>query len=51
MSNDEIIKNTIDKFHLECSKITDINFTDKHKKHEEIMIRVILETILNNKSN
>lgn len=51
MSNDEIIKNAIDKFHSECSKITDTNFTDKIKKHEEIIIKVILETILNNKSN
>lgn len=49
MSNDEIIKNTIDKFHQECSKITDTNFTDKHIKHEEIMIKVILEAVLNNK--
>lgn len=49
MSNDEIIQNTIDKFHQECSKITDTDFINKAKQHEEIMIKVILETILNNK--
>lgn len=49
MSNDEIIKNTIDKYHHECSKITETEFIEKLKKHEEIMIRVILESILNNK--
>lgn len=49
MSNDEIIKNTINKYREECSKITDTNFTDKHIKHEEIMIKVILEAMLNNK--
>ena len=48
MSNDEIIKSTIDKFHQECSKITEIEFLEKLKKHEEIMIKVILETVLNN---
>ncbi len=51
MSNDEIIKNAIDKYHQECSKITETEFINKLMKHEEIMIRVILETVLNNKSN
>lgn len=48
MSKDEIINQAIENFHNECSKITEINFTDKLHKHEEIMIKVILETILNN---
>ena len=48
MSNDEIIKSTIDTFHQECSKITETEFLEKLKKHEEIMIKVILETVLNN---
>lgn len=48
MSNDEIIKSTIDKFHQECSKITETEFLEKLKKHEEIMIKVILEAVLNN---
>lgn len=51
MSNDEIIKNAIDKYHQKCSKISETEFVEKLKKHEEIMITVILETILNNKSN
>ena len=49
MSKDEIIQNTISKFHEECSKLPkDMDFMDKLPKHEEIMIKVILETILNN---
>lgn len=48
MSNDEIIKNAIDNYHQECSKITETEFIEKLKKHEEIMIKVILETVLNN---
>lgn len=48
MSNDEIIQNAINKFHQECSKITENDFMDKIKKHEELLIKVILETILKN---
>lgn len=48
MSNEEIINKTISKYHNECSKISETEFIDKLKKHEEIMIRVILETLLDN---
>lgn len=48
MSKEEIINKTISKYHNECSKISEIEFIDKLKKHEEIMIRVILETLLDN---
>lgn len=51
MSKDEIIQSTINKYHQECSKITETEFIAKLKKHEEIMIKVILETILNNNLN
>ena len=49
MSKDEIINNTISKFHEECSKLPkDDDFLKKLHEHEEIMIKVILETVLNN---
>lgn len=48
MSKEEIINNTISKYHDECSKITETEFIDKLKKYEEIMIKVILDTVLNN---
>ncbi len=47
MSKEEIINKTISKYHDECSKITETQFIDKLKKHEEIIIRVILEAVLN----
>lgn len=46
MSKDEIINQTISNFCEECSKITDEDFISKLKQHEEIMIKVILETLL-----
>ena len=46
MSKKELINETISKFKIECSEIDDVNFIDKISKHEEIMIRVILETVL-----
>lgn len=49
MSNEEIINQTISKFHEECSNLPkEMDFTDKLHEHEEIMIKVILETLLNN---
>lgn len=47
MSKDEIIQNTINKYNQECYKITETEFVDKLKKHEEIMIKVILDAVLN----
>lgn len=47
----KIINETISNFHSECSKLSkDMLFTDAIKKHEEIIIKVILETIFNNKN-
>ena len=46
MSKEELINETISKFKSECSKIDDADFIDKISKHEEIIIRVILETVL-----
>lgn len=49
MSNEEIINQTISKYREECSKLPkDMGFVEKLPKHEEIMIKVILETLLNN---
>lgn len=49
MSKEEIINKTISKYREECSKLPkDMDFIDKLPKHEEIMIKVILETLLNN---
>ena len=48
MSKEEIINQTISNFHNECSKITDTEFISKLMKHDEIMIRVILEAVLAN---
>ena len=47
MSKDEIIKNTISKYHEECSKITETEFINKLMKHEEFLIKVILDAVLN----
>ena len=46
MSKDEIINQTISKYREECSKITNEDFISKLKQHEEIMIKVVLETLL-----
>lgn len=49
MSKDEIIKQTISNYRKECSELpNDMDFTDKLQKHEEILIKTILETVLNN---
>lgn len=49
MSKDDIINQAISKYHEECSKLpNDMVFTDKLPKREELIIKVILETILNN---
>ena len=46
MSKEDIIKSTTDKFHKECSKITDTDLVNKLHIHEDTMIKVILETLL-----
>lgn len=49
MSKDEIINNAISKFHDECSKIPkDKSLIEKLPLHEELIIKVILETFLKN---
>lgn len=49
MSKNEIINQTISKFYEECSKLPkDMDFTSKLHKHEELLIKTILETVLNN---
>lgn len=46
MSKEEIINQTISNFHNECSKLTETDFIDKLHKHEELLIKCILEAIL-----
>lgn len=47
MPKDEIIKNAINKFHSECEKLPkDMNFIDKLPLHEELIIKTIIETLL-----
>lgn len=46
MSKEEIINQTISNFRDECSKLTESEFIDKLKKHEELIIKCILETVL-----
>ena len=52
MSNveiEEIVNKTISKYHEECSKIPkNLEFIEKLQKHEELIIKVILETLLQN---
>ena len=45
----EIVDNTISRYHEECSKLPkDLDFTDKMLQHEELIIKTILETLLKN---
>lgn len=48
MSKDEIINNTISKFKDECAKLPAMDLVDKIHIHEELLIKTILETVLNN---
>lgn len=47
MSKEDIIQTAIDKFHIECAKIpNDKTFTEKLPMHEDLLIKTILETLL-----
>lgn len=47
MSKEDIIQTAIDKFHTECAKIpNDKTLTEKLPMHEDLLIKTILETLL-----
>lgn len=49
LSKDEIINQAISKFREECAKIpNDKTFMEKLPLHEELIIKTVLETLLNN---
>lgn len=47
MSKEEIINQTISNFRNECSKLPEAGFIDKLKEHEDLLIKCILEAVLN----
>jgi hypothetical protein len=46
LSKEEIINETISNFRNECSKLTESEFIDKLHKHEELLIKCILDVVL-----
>lgn len=46
MSKEEIINETISNFRNECSKLTESDFISKLHKHEELLIKCILDAVL-----
>lgn len=46
MSKEEIINETISNFRNECSKLTKSDFIGKLHKHEELLIKCILDAVL-----
>lgn len=49
MNKNQIIDNAISKFREECSKISDEkSFMEKIPIHEELLIKIILDTLLEN---
>lgn len=46
MSKEEIINETISNFRNECSKLTEQDLVSKLHKHEELLIKCILNVVL-----
>lgn len=50
MNKEIVIANAISKFHEECSKIPEMDLIEKLHIHEELLIKTILEAVLDNNS-